>query len=247
MATLELKIPDYFTVDHFQRYQKYTSFEPIDQMIAVVGLLTNHSEEEIRDWPVTGVTAAYKAVLEMIKSTEPKFYPVVEWNGALYGFRPVSKMSLAEYIDLDSLAKNTNDNLTEILALLYRPVTENKLGTGKFTSKSFIKAWAGEIEDPFNYYDIQKYDSNERKVQSQSFKDFPVSVALGALTFFLGSGLSLFQDLKTSIPGLEINPLMTEKKKMTARRRLHSITDGYIRSRLWETPPSFTSPETNPS
>lgn len=246
MANIELQVPDYFTVNHFQQYQKFTSFDPIDQMVAVVGLLTNHTEDEIRDWPVQGVTKSYKAVMDLLAETQPEFYPVINWNDQLYGFRPVSKMTMAEYIDLDNLAKNSQENLTDILAILYRPVKENKLGSGKFMVKSSLKAWSGKVENPFDYYTVTKYDSNERKIQAESFKDFPVSVALGALSFFLETAQNLSPVLKTSTQSTLLTEILN-KTLSRNKRRLLNITAGYIRSKNWETPPSYQSPEINQS
>ena len=245
MTNIELQIPDYFTVDHFQQYQKFTSFDPIDQMVAVVALLTNHTEEEIKDWPVQGVTKSYKAVIDMLSSTQPAFYPVIEWEGVKYGFSPVSKMTMAEYIDLDNLSKNSQENLTDILAILYRPVTENKLGTGKFITKTALKAWSGKVEDPFKYYKIEKYDSETRAINAEKFKNFPVEAALGGLSFFLATALSSLPDSKTSSLNKALDQMKTRKEKR--QHRLANITAGFSRSRSWEIPPSFRSLETNQS
>ena len=180
----------------------------------------------------------------MVSKTEPEFYPVIEWQGTLYGYRPLSKMTMGEYIDLDNLSKDSQANLTQILAILYRPLTENKLSKGKFITKTFIKAWAGKVEDPFKYYDIEKYNSDTRMANADKFKDFPVSVALGGLTFFLGTALSLSPDSKTSF----LNNLDLKKIKMKkSKRRLLNITAGYLRSKNLEIPPSFQSLVSNPS
>ena len=245
MTNIELQIPDYFTVDHFQQYTKFTSFDPIDQMVAVVGLLSNHTEEEIKNWPVEGVIKSYQAMVKLLQDTKPEFFPVIEWEGKQYGYRSLAKMTLAEYIDLDNLSKNSQENLTDILAILYRPITESKLGNGKFMTKTFIKAWTGKVENPFDYYSIEDYDSEKRKTVSESFKNFPVSVALGALSFFLGTVLSLLPDSKTSTLDREIMKQIQTKRK--GRRRLQNITAGYIRSKNWETLPSYQSLETNQS
>lgn len=246
MASIELQIPDYFTVNHFQQYEKFTSFDPIDQMVAVTALLTYHTEEEIKNWPAPAVVQAYKAVSKMVRETQPEFYPVIEWQGTLYGYRPLSKMTMAEYIDLDSLSKDANKNLTQLLAILYRPVTRNDLKNGKFITKTFIKSWAGKVEDPFKYYDIEEYSSETRQSRADSFKDFPVSVALGGISFFLGTALSLSPDSKTSfLSNLE---MITQIPKRSRRQSLSlNITGGYSRSKTWESLPSFRSLVINPS
>jgi hypothetical protein len=45
-----------------------------------------------------------------------------------------------------------------------------------------------KVENVFDWYDIEKYDSSIRKEREESFKDFPAHIFLGALSFFLSTG-----------------------------------------------------------
>jgi hypothetical protein len=93
-------------------------------------------------------------------------------------------MTLGEYVDLENLSKNPNENLSEIMALLYREVTDNKFDTFKWKLKSRVKLAIGKTEDLFKYYKIKPYNSSERAIDADVFEAFPVQYILGALFFF---------------------------------------------------------------
>jgi hypothetical protein len=58
-------------------------------------------------------------------------------------------MTLGEYIDIENLCKNVNDNLSELMALMYREVTTNKFDTFQWKLKSRVKLALGKTEDLF--------------------------------------------------------------------------------------------------
>ena len=41
-----------------------------------------------------------------------------------------------------------------------------------------------EVENVFDYYEIEEYDTSKRKTESSKFDDFPIDIALGAMAFF---------------------------------------------------------------
>lgn len=240
MKKYTVEVPEYFSVRHYQEFDKFAHLDEQDQMLAMISLLTSQTVDEIREWPVELVVKVYNELQEMLKALEPQFYPVIEWKGKLYGYQPMHKMTGGEYIDLNNLCKNSKDNLTEILAIMYRPVVENKLDTSKFITKSVVKAYGGKVENAFNYYTLEKYDSSKRKVAAKDMLDFPATIALGALTFFLGSKAQLSKDFQTSFPTWEI--VQTELKKQMKSKtkyRLVNTTVGYLRSMSYLKRPSF--------
>jgi len=245
---ITLTIPDYFTVRQYQLFETFSSLDPLDQMIATIALLTEHTEDEVLSWPLPAISQAYPEVRRIISDTKPEFYPVIEWQGTLYGYRSLQKMTLKEYIDLEGLLKDARKNFTEILAILFRPVTENKLNTSAFMWNTVYKAYKGDQENIFNYYDIEEYDNRTRAINAGKFNSFPISVALGALSFFLLAGS---QSLKSSETSFQImNEWMNEVKKTTKRQktreRLLNTTVGYILSTTLQNPPSYPSQEINP-
>jgi hypothetical protein len=149
----------------------------------------------------------------------------------------MSKMTLGEYVDLDNLTKDVNRNLTDILALLYRPVTRNDINTAKFIYKSTIKALKYEVENVFDYYDVEEYDADKRKIKAPEFDEFPLDIALGAMAFFLGTKETSLNDILLSSHKVKI-----EKAKKTmskTKHRLLATTAGFLHSMNLQKPISY--------
>ena len=236
----EVSIPDYFTVSHYKEFDKFAHLEERDQMLATISLLTNTSREEIAEWPIKATVEVYNRLNKELATIVPEFYPVIEWEGQMYGFQPMHKMSTAEYVDVDTLAKATKDNLNQLLAVFYRPITRNNLKSAKFMTKSVIRAYNGDAENAFDYYDVEKYDSTTRKVNADKFDSFPVNVALGALTFFLDSKAPLLGSSETYFP--QWDEMMTAIKtntKKKSKRRLANTMVGWLHYTSLQTHPSY--------
>ena len=150
-------------------------------------------------------------------------------------------MNVGEHMDLERLAKDPQKNLPEIVAILYRPIKEHKLKSLEFKIKSNIKAIVGGNEHLFPYYTLEPYDSNQRRIDKEKMLDFPASVALGAMSFFLLTG-------ETSLRNSQISSLKDRKqqmKKMIKKAQLafHNTMGGSTRYTSLQTLPSYKSQE----
>ena len=242
MMKYQVNIPDYFTVKHYKEFDRFAHLEERDQMLAMISLLTETSREDLNEWPIQLLVKVYNHLNETLKGIEPEFYPVIEWEGQTYGFQPMHKMTAGEYIDMDNLSKDTKSNLNALLAVLYRPITKNKLDSTKFVTKTVLRAYNGEIENPFDYYELEKYDSSKRKDVESKFDSFPVNVALGAMTFFLDSKAPLLKNTATFFPQWdETQMMMKEEMKSKTKYRLANTMAGYLRCMNLQKPPSYTS------
>jgi hypothetical protein len=182
---VKVSIPEYFQVKHYKALTILSSLNEQEQMIHTISTVCEISREEILTWDIGSVVEVYGIINQMIANTVQSFHPIIEWKGQMYGFKNMSKMSLGEYIDLENLCKDTEMNITSILALLYRPITNNKFKEGQFIIKSTIKALKYEVENIFDYYTVEKYDPEVRKQRTPEFEEFPLDIAMGALGFFL--------------------------------------------------------------
>jgi hypothetical protein len=243
--TKTITIPEYLMVKHHRTFNMLSTLDETDRMIAIISSVVGESVDDVMTWSLPSIMDVYKRIAEVITNNNQTFHPIIEWNGQLYGFKNMSKMQLDEYIDIDNLTKDTDRNLNEILAVLYRPITRNDVNTGKFIYKSTIKALKYEVENVFDYYDVEKYDSDKRKIKAPEFDNFPLDIALGALGFFLGTKAMLLNDTLSSFHKIQMDKV---KKKMTKRKfRLLSTTVGFIHSMNLQKVPSYQSPETNVS
>ena len=245
MMQIQTTIPDYFTVKHYKQFNILKSLDDMEQRLHVITSLTGESMETIKQWPIPFIIQLYARLNELIANVEPEFYSVVEWEGKQYGFRPMHKMNLDEYVDLDNLIKDVDRNLNDILALLYRPITKNKLNSSKWITKQTVKVMQGQMENAFDYYDIEKYDNEVRKERAPQYDNFPASVALGAMGFFLDSKLSLLGSTVFYFPQWESMMNELKKKRSKIKRALAHITAGYISSINLGKVPSYKSLEIN--
>ena len=156
-----------------------------------------------------------------------------------YGFKPMSKMSLGEYIDIDNLVKDKLANVEQILSILYRPIKSHSIKGITFKTKSSLKLifTKDKVEHLFPYYEVEEYDNEKRKLQAETFSDFPASVGLGALAFFLGVGnLSLADSLTSTLPNSKKQTKQMMRKEISAYK---NIMGGSTRYMSWESLPSY--------
>jgi hypothetical protein len=154
----------------------------------------------------------------------------------------MSKMTLGEYIDIDGLLKDADKNISAILALLYRPLTKNKIKESTYIFKSTIKAMKYEVENVFDYYDVEDYDIDKHKQRTLEFENFPIDIALGAMGFFLDIKTTLSNDSQIYF----LNPHVAQTLKPNKRKpRLASIMDGFSLSTSLLKPISYQSMATN--
>ena len=242
MEQIKVDIPDYLTIKHYLGFQEITDIKhDTSLVINTISIMTGHAIEDIRQWNIEGLFQIYKALAQVQLNTKPEFYPILEVEGTLYGFQPISKMKVGEHYDLERLSKDPKKNMTEIMAILYRPIKEHKLKSLEFKVKSNIKALVGGNEHLFPYYTVEPYDSIQRKMDSERMLDFPASVALGAMSFFLLTGemslrnsrISSHQDLKKQM--IE----MSKRAKLVFK----NTTDGSTQYTNLQTLPSYKSQE----
>ena len=243
---VEITIPEYFNIKHYKALAHISSLDETQQMVHTISVITNTEAGEVMKWSLPSVIDVYRHINNMIGSQEQSFHPIIEWNGVLYGYRSMGKMTLGEYIDLDGLCKDVDKNLNQILALLYRPITSKKIDEGKFIYKSTIKAMKYEVENVFDYYEIEEYDTGKRKAESSKFDDFPIDIALGAMAFFLDTKAMLLSDSQIySLKHLETAIKEQMRTLPKRKQRLLNTTAGYIHSTRLLKPISYQSQAIN--
>ena len=187
--TVTLDIPDYLTIKQYIELQQLPETDSkLQKSLYILSTLTGISVDELQYWDLESIKQVNEIVENLIEPGND-FYPIIEWKGTLYGYSNIKQHSLGEYIDLEELSKDINNNLHKIVALMYRPITNHKFNTFSFQLKHHLNVVKNkEVANVFDGYTIEEYDNNKRKQTEDSFLDFPVSIALGALSFFLLTG-----------------------------------------------------------
>ena len=238
---ISVKIPEYLQIKHYQSLDKVYSLDEKLQTLHTIGAVLDIDVDLVKKWSIGDIKNIWDEIVNVLDEAKPEFYPILEFEGIQYGFTPMSKMSLAEYIDIDNLVKDRVNNLPQLLSILYRPIKSHKIKDMKFKWKSAVKLifTKDKVEHLMDYYEVEEYDSDKRKEQAKAFESFPASVGLGALSFFLGLGnLSLAGSLTSSLPENSRQKEKMEREMMLASK---NIMGGFTRYMSWEKLPSFKS------
>jgi len=237
-----IEIPEYLSIGEYQRLSNLEHLTDLEKTIEIVHTVTTIDKDTLAKWTPNQLANIGESVLSLMNFDDATFYPIIEFDNVLYGYRPISKMTLGEYVDLERLCKEPNTNLHEIIALLYRPITKNKTQSLKYKLINGHKIAKGTAENLFKYYEVEDYNSNDRGLNAEKMLSFPVAFALGAMSFFLGVGTKLSNST---------NNYLRPTEKMTITKQMDnlilSIGDGleqYIHS---QNPISYQSQETRVS
>lgn len=229
---IEITIPEQITVGQYQNFGMLDHLSEGERMIRIVSAISDRSEDEVKTWELKSILAIYKDLHQRIDELTSTFLPIFEWDGQLWGFQPIHKMSGGEYIELDSKLEKGISSLHEVLAILYRPVKKHRLDSVEWKIKNNLKYVVGKSENLFKYYSIEDYDLEKSQWNEDRFKKLPISVALGAYSFFLYIGLNLSKD--TLIYSLPSNSKKEKKKVEKVFNQLLNSMVGSIHSTNWQ-------------
>jgi hypothetical protein len=138
---------------------------------------TDITEEEYRELPQSTFSEIEKQMLELLNSTKMPLIKSFESGNTKYGFIPnLDDMSYGEYLDLISYtSKDIWENITTVMAILYRPVTKSVLNT----------------------YAIEKYKGTTSETTNLFLNILTMDVVFGAISFFLDLQIDLMKGTLT--------------------------------------------------
>jgi len=239
--TFNIHLPDYLTLEMFKQIQLYKG-DDIGKIVNVISSLIGIEEDVVRKYPID-LLRQINQDLEKLSLPNETFHALVEFNGTVYGYSDIHSMNLGAYIDLESYCKDVFPNLEKIAALLYRPVQKNRLKSLEFQVKQGIRVGLEKgIENPFDYYTIEEYDSESVKDRWKEMKDFPSHVLMGALSFFLAAASLYLND--TAYLQKKISNRRRQKIDSLMMQNLSLLTGGGGQlSTVYLNPVSYRSPE----
>ncbi len=176
----------------------------VGQVSAILGQSKDFVRQLAPDQMQNAINA-FKSVID-----DPQANKQNRWKD--YGFVPdINAISFGEWLDLDSNCKDFPKNLNKILAILYRPIS-NQLG---------------------NKYTIEPYNASHLK-NADEFNEMPLAIANGALVFFSTIEKEL---VNTSLQFLDSQVMTNLKEAMTMMEQelqqmnSHQNTDGFTLSK----------------
>ena len=238
---IKLDIPDYLSIKQWKEFTSLEHLSDSEKMIKLITLLSNKDEAEVKQWTPMALKQVYAKVVDAVSNIDPSFYPVFELDGVRYGFSSISKMTLGEYTDLERLAKSPQENIEEIMAILYRPIVKDKFKGLKWAFKNTYKVGMGDAENLFKYYELEKYDSSKRAENAEKLSVLPVTMSLGGISFFLA--LANTSLIGSNLSSLSPKQQMTVMKEMTKQMASMNIGAGLQQFIISQVLPSFKSPE----
>ena len=238
---IQIQIPEYLSIADWKYFNSLEHLNDSEKMISLISKMGGKDIDEVKEWTPIQLTEVYKTLLSSFEDLTPHFFPIIELDGVKYGFKSITSMTTGEYIDLERLAENPNENLEEIMAILYRPIVKNRFSGIKWAFKSTYKVALGEAENLFKYYEIEKYDNSKRGEQAKILSNIPASIGLGALSFFLV--LATYYSASSSLSSLPPKQQMMEVEKMNKEMASVNTGDGLLRFITSLQHPSYQSVE----
>ena len=216
----KLEMPEYLSIDIYQQLQNLEHLSELGKLIEAIHVFTGIDRDELKTWDIPDlgrVAKDYSAI-----DTQEQFYPLIKLNDKTYGYADISTMSLGEFIDLENLCKKPNINLHEIMAVLYREVKSHKFDNFIWNVKHNVQISRNKVDNVFKWYKIKEYSSEDRVVDSNVMKELPVSLALGALSFFLSTAsLHYLNSINSSEMPVAERAMMRKAKTTTLEALTH--------------------------
>jgi len=118
MEQITVTIPEYLSIDQYKKMNDFKHDSNFGRLVHSVSVMTGYPVSDVRKWPVDTLTKLGNDFAEL---ADPKneFHSIIEWNGTLYGYSPMKSQTLGEYIDLETLSKDFENNMHKIAAIMY--------------------------------------------------------------------------------------------------------------------------------
>ena len=169
---IEIIVPETWGDVSLKTYQKYNSrisnLEDEDEIVlGSISALCNIPIDIIKRLKVKDIKTLYKRLSKLISvPVNKEVFDKIEIKGVKYGFHPnLDELTMGEFVDLEEQTKDGVDGFHNVLAILYRPITEEK----------------------GNKYNIEPY--NESHIKNASlFQELSIDVVNGVMVFFYRLG-----------------------------------------------------------
>ena len=168
------------------------------EALETITALSDIPKQLVKELGIQDVAVIMSKIGELQVSQKGSLKKIIKVEGKEYGFHPdLSSISLGEYADIETMIKEGADkNLPELMAILYRPITEKKNGV----------------------YTIEAYDGNIT-IRAEEMKKMSAEQVQSSLVFFWSLGNELLKILPSYLMEL------TQKIQKDLQTK-HSQKDG---------------------
>jgi len=161
--------------------KKWIKLSKTDDVVKRVAILCDITPKTVKRMTIESMETVNSLLeeLEDPSQTEFELFPIIEIKGEKYGIHPnLSELTVGEYADLETACEDSDENLLQILSILYRKVTH-------------------ESQD---FYQIAPYTGSENR---KIFNEMKMDKVFSLLAFFLNIGLTFMKDSVRSLEAVE--------------------------------------------
>tara|TARA_R110002020_G_scaffold252809_1_gene466627 strand:+ start:112 stop:753 length:642 start_codon:yes stop_codon:yes gene_type:complete len=141
------------------------------EALETITALSDIPKQLVKELGIQDVAVILSKIADIQVKEKGALKRIIEVEGKEYGFMPdLSSITLGEYADIETMIKEgVENNMPQLMAILYRPITEKKNGV----------------------YTIEAYDGNI-SIRAEEMKKMSAGQVQSALVFFwtLGEELS---------------------------------------------------------
>ena len=151
---------------------------PSEAALENIKALSDIPETLIKELSIESVAVILNHLSNVKDDADNSLQKIIKIDGVEYGFHPeLSDLTLGEYADLETFLKNgINNHLPEVMAVLYRPITEKKN----------------------DVYTIEAYDG-KISIRAEIMKKMNAEQVQGAMVFFWTFVKKFFETLQSSL------------------------------------------------
>jgi hypothetical protein len=134
-----------------------------EEAVNTINELSNIPKKLIKELGIQDVALIMSHISKVQQEQDLSLKRIIEIDGVEYGYMPdFEELTLGEYADIETFIKNgLEDNITSLMAILYRPITEKKN----------------------NVYTIEAYDG-KIKMRAEEMKKMSAEQVQSAMVFF---------------------------------------------------------------
>tara|TARA_R100001594_G_scaffold145020_1_gene194712 strand:- start:53 stop:694 length:642 start_codon:yes stop_codon:yes gene_type:complete len=166
------------TLENWTKLIQHKTNSKSNEALTLISELSNIPKDIINKLELSDVATIMGQIGKLQSEADTKLSKIVEIDDKRYGFHPdLDSITLGEYADIETFIKlDVEKHLPEIMAILYRPILDEKNGV----------------------YTIEAYDG-EIKLRTEEMKKMSAQQVQNALVFFWSFGKIFVKTLQSSL------------------------------------------------
>jgi hypothetical protein len=166
------------TLENWTKLIQHKTNNKSSEALTLISELSNIPKDIINKLELSDVATIMGQIGKLQSEADTKLSKIVEIDDKRYGFHPdLDSITLGEYADIETFVKlDVEKHLPEIMAILYRPILDEKNGV----------------------YTIEAYDG-EIKLRTEEMKKMSAQQVQNALVFFWNFGKIFVKTLQSSL------------------------------------------------